>query len=963
MSQGNIENERLKSENEQLREEIHALRKKERQLREIERTMRIISSRFVGTFDMDEIDASLADLGKLSGASRAYLFLLSGDSQLMSNTHEWCAQGVRPEIDNLQRLPTTIFPWWKDKLQKGETIHIKNVSDMPKEARTEREILEKQDIKSLLVLPVYTGNRLKGFIGFDNVYKTGDWSVEDFRLLQTSSDIIGNAIEHKKLEDLMRESEGRFRKIYENMSVGLAHVSLDFRILSANTAYCRMLGYTEAELVGKHLKDLTHPDLVEENLKKQNRLASGEIDHYRMEKLFIHKNGHTVHGMLDANLIRTRDGNPSYFLGSVIDITDLRQAEEAQREFDRKIGTLMRNLPGMAYKCVNLRDWPMQYVSDGCSPLTGYRPDELVDNRIISYGSLIHPDDRDKVWKEVQKRIEAGKHFELEYRILTKDQKEKWVWERGLCISYDQDEKGIIEGFISDITHKVNRELELLKKHHAIENAIAGVVFMDMEGIIEYINPELLRVLSFKKQEVLGKHIREFIRQENLPEEVLDEIKETGSWRGEMTVRDKYDRDFEVLCNASVIKDNDNQPIGLQGTVINITERKKFEQELVKAKEKAEESDRLKSAFLANMSHEIRTPLNAIMGFAQLLKEEKIPVKKQEYYFDTILSQSHFLLQLINDIIDLSKINANQIRLEKSTFSLNEFLADLHQELMVKMGHDESKQHLTLTLNKGLKDHQSYIYTDLIRLEQIFTNLLSNAVKFTEKGEIEFGYRKRSQDNLLFYVRDTGIGVPENKRDKIFKRFAQADESVTRKYGGTGLGLSISKALTELMGGQIWLDSETNKGSVFYFTLPLQLQHYPVREKTTATFKEQHSWESKAILLVEDDLSSRDLIKEFLNSTGVNLFICETGKEALNVFMKNPDIDLILMDIKLPDINGWELTRKIRLYENNKRVPIIAQTAYAMSEDAQKCMDAGCDDYISKPIDSLGLLQKIGKFI
>ena len=880
----------------------------------------------------------------------------------MSNTNEWCAHGVKPEIQNLQNLPTTMFPWWEDKLQKGETIHVKNVSDMPEEASTEREILEKQDIKSLLVLPVYTGNRLNGFIGVDNVYKTGDWSVEDVRLLQTASDIIGNAIEHKKLEDLMRESEGRFRKIYENVSVGLAHVSLDFRILSANKAYCKMLGYSESELVGKHLKDLTHPDLVDENLKKQHRLASGEIDHYRMEKLFIHKKGHTVHGILDANLIRDRDSNPSYFLGSVIDITDLKQAEEAQREFDRKIRTLMGNLPGMAYKCINLREWPMQYVSDGCLELTGYSPDELVDNRNISYGSLIHPDDRDKVWKEVQERVGAGKHFELEYRIHTKDQKEKWVWERGLCISYDQDGKGIIEGFISDVTHKVNRELELLKKHHAIENAIAGIVFLDMEGIIEYTNPELLRVLSYRKEEAMGKHVREFIRQENLPEAVLDEIKVTGSWRGEMTVRDKYDRDFEVLCHASVIKDNDNQPIGIQGTVINISERKKFEQELIKAKEKAEESDRLKSAFLANMSHEIRTPLNAIMGFAQLLKEEKIPVKKQQYYFDTILSQSHFLLQLINDIIDLSKINANQIRLEKSTFSLNDFLADIYQEFMVKMTH-EGKEHLSFTLNKGLKGHQSYIYTDLIRLEQIFTNLLSNAVKFTEKGGIEFGYRKRSQDNLLFYVRDTGIGVPEDKRDKIFERFAQADESVTRKFGGTGLGLSISKALIELMGGQIWVDSEMDKGSVFYFTLPLQLQNYPAREKAKATSQKQNTWEGRSILLVEDDLSSRDLMKEFLNSTGVNLLVCETGEEAIDLYLKNPDIDLILMDIKLPDINGWELTRKIRSYENNKKVPIIAQTAYAMSEDAQKSMDAGCDDYISKPIDSLVLLQKIGKFM
>mgnify|MGYP001136909649 CR=1 FL=1 len=257
----------------------------------------------------------------------------------------------------------------------------------------------------------------------------------------------------------LRKSEQLFRKIYDHMAVGIARVSIDFRIEAANHAYCRMLGYSEQELIGKHLKDITHPETLEENLEKQSLLTRGEIDHYRMEKRFIHKNGSVVHGMLDANLVRDAEEGPYFFIGSVLDITERKQAEEALSESERRLSTLMSNLPGMAYRCRNDRDWTMEFVSSGCTELTGYRSGDLEGNRKVSYANLVHPDDQEMVWDRVQVALREKRNLEIEYRIFTLEGNQKYVWEKGVGI-FDNGQLLFLEGFISDITERKTAEME-----------------------------------------------------------------------------------------------------------------------------------------------------------------------------------------------------------------------------------------------------------------------------------------------------------------------------------------------------------------------------------------------------------------------------------------------------------------------------------------------------------------------
>ncbi|MBI9054528.1 MAG: PAS domain S-box protein [Bacteroidales bacterium] len=410
-----------------------------------------------------------------------------------------------------------------------------------------------------------------------------------------------------------------------------------------------------------------------------------------------------------------------------------------------------------------------------------------------------------------------------------------------------------------------------------------------------------------------------------------------------------------ALMSASFIEVNKEKYI--LSITRDISERKESEEKLKKAMEKAEESDLLKSAFLANMSHEIRTPMNAILGFSQLLKEKRIEPEKQDKFLDIIVSRSKNLLQIINDIIDISKIEANQLTIENNEFSLKKSLYELYSFFEAEI-YTHNKSHVNLTLSADLSEVIGNIRSDEVRLKQILTNLISNAIKFTEKGEIEFGYNVKG-DNLEFFVRDTGIGIPEESKKHIFERFRQADDSSTREFGGTGLGLSICKQLVEKLGGEIWFDSKTDKGSIFYFTIPLEMvtQDQSSSELNASNF----DLTGKTILIVEDDLISMTYLEELLIGTKASILKAFNGEKAVEIFKNNANIDIVLMDVYLPKMSGNDATREIK--KINAEIPVVMQSAYALPSDKKESFKYGCDDYITKPIDPRLLMVTIKKFM
>ncbi len=389
-------------------------------------------------------------------------------------------------------------------------------------------------------------------------------------------------------------------------------------------------------------------------------------------------------------------------------------------------------------------------------------------------------------------------------------------------------------------------------------------------------------------------------------------------------------------------------------------QKDEFRRNLMEAKEKAEESDRLKSAFLANMSHEIRTPMNGIMGFSEILQKREVSREKQQKFLEIIYSRTQHLLNIINDILDVSKIESNQLTISTENFYLNDLLEELYHVFSREL-EARGKDDIQMISYCGMEREASQIHTDLNRFRQIMDNLLSNAVKFTKDGSIHFGYEKGDGDTLLFYVTDTGIGIAcENQKD-IFERFRQVEDSGSRRYEGTGLGLTISYNLVKLLGGQMWLESEAGKGSSFYFTLP----HNTYNTGNTGEESRkgsQSDGEGKTLLIIEDDPTSLEYLKELLSPYGYDFILCDNGEEGYKKLAGNSQIDLVLMDIKLPDVNGLELTRQMRNSEDHPDVPIIAQTAYAMSGDAEKTLAAGCNDYITKPVDVEELIEKIEKW-
>jgi len=445
---------------------------------------------------------------------------------------------------------------------------------------------------------------------------------------------------------------------------------------------------------------------------------------------------------------------------------------------------------------------------------------------------------------------------------------------------------------------------------------------------------------------------------------VLQVLGNKASFDKEYEIVRQNDQEVRWVHGMGKLKfDENNQPIRMVGTIQDITKSKMAEFELVRAKEHAEESDRLKSAFLANMSHEIRTPMNGILGFAGLLKEPDLSGEEQQEYIQVIEKSGSRMLNIINDIMSISKVEAGQMEITISETNINDQITYLYNFFKPEV---EDKG-MKLSIKEALSEKKAFIKTDKEKVYAILTNLIKNAIKFTHTGSIEFGYSlkpKNGLDELEFFVKDTGMGIREEQKDFIFERFRQGSESLNRNYEGAGLGLAISKAYVVMLGGKIWVESCEEKGSVFYFTIPYngEQKEQNIINKAIPMDVTMPQIRNLKVLIVEDDEGSAILIGIAVRSFSKEIIKVRTGIEAVDACRNNPDIDLVLMDIKMPEMDGFEATKHIRQF--NKNVIIIAQTAYSLSGDREKTIATGCNDYISKPIQKdqfMALMEKYFK--
>jgi PAS domain S-box-containing protein len=668
--------------------------------------------------------------------------------------------------------------------------------------------------------------------------------------------------------------------------------------------------------------------------------------------------------------------------GALVDITERKKHEQQLRESEERFKALFYENSSILM-LIDPDTGNIYDANNKAVQFYGYQKEELLSMNVQRLNALPNR----QIKEEMKKAINGQKnYFNFPHRLANGEIKDVEVYTGKI----DIEGKAYIYSTVHDITEDTRNRIRLQKGEE-----IAGIGHweFDLNSGNVYASEGAKKIYGLHKSHLTIKEVQQIPLKEYRPmmDNALQRLVDDGE-PYDIEFQIKRVTDQKILDIHSVGEYNPGRNV-VFGIIQDISEQKRFEkelqrkneelqateeelrvsneelrdtnqkleeqkQELEEAKEKAEESDKLKSAFLANMSHEIRTPMNGIMGFSQVLLESDFSEKKRNKFLNIIHSRSRHLLQIINDIVDISKIEANQFTVHPEKFCLNDILHELYETYQTDKT-SYGKEHLEIKLEKGLNKRQSYIISDLKRVRQILTNLISNALKFTEKGSVKFGYTLRDDQTLLFYVTDTGIGISQENMKYIFERFRQLDDSSNRLHEGTGLGLTISKNLAELLGGSLWIESTEGKGSTFYFTIPYNTtKTKKMQEKSNN--QDSYNWQGKKILVIEDDPTSREFINEVLKPTEAELIFSEDGEKGLQKY-KEQDIDLILMDIRLPGEDGIEITRKIRQRDNDIR--IIAQTAYAMSEDRKKCMDAGADDYISKPIDPDDLMTIMNQHV
>lgn len=603
--------------------------------------------------------------------------------------------------------------------------------------------------------------------------------------------------------------------------------------------------------------------------------------------------------------------------------------------------------------------------------ITGFTQRELFQKHIAE---LAPPEQREAVKRWIQQTIEGKSPGIYELVIVAKDGSRITLDVSTRAITQDGKPVGIL-GFARDITERIQAQ-EALKQSElrlrAVVTNVPVILFaLDRQGVFTFCEGKGLEALGMKPAQVVGHSIRTLDR---FFPGIASHFERAISGEPFVALQEVSGLIYE--CQVVPCRDDKGEVTGLIGIAIDITARKRSEEEAQKAREAAEAASKAKSEFLANMSHEIRTPMNGILGMTELALDTDLTLEQREY-LEMVKLSADSLLTIINDILDFSKIEAGKLEMESEPFDLRHLFEITLKPLAIRA------QQKGLTLASKIDSQVPEILLgDSGRLRQVLTNLVGNAIKFTEQGSVEVRVKaeslSREQATLQIEVVDTGIGIPLGKQQAIFEAFAQADGSTTRKYGGTGLGLTITRKIVEMMGGVIGVESEEGKGSNFYFITPFRV----VQEKEATDFKpepagrngdhpaasdSQEEGRPIRILLAEDNPANQKLVLYLLQKRGYVVEVASNGHQALAALEKaGPSgFDLALMDVQMPLMSGLEVTAAVREMEKSsgEHLPIIALTAHAMKGDMERCLKAGMDGYLSKPIQRNELLEMIHRFV
>lgn len=857
-----------------------------------------------------------------------------------------------------------------------------------------------------------------------------------------------------------------FEQIYNQAPIGIALLAPTGQWMKVNPVFCSMVGYTAEELVLLNYKDITHPDDYAEDLIREHELCEGKSKEYRYEKRYIQKNGDILWVSLHVALVRDEISNePLYFICHVVDITDRKTTEQKLLQTEEMFKLISDNAQEIIY--ISTFDGVCRYCSPSIYNLLGYLPEEVVGNnntlvfhpedmedasqidmskghlldiqvchkeghhlwfettykiigepgeeqQILAIGRDIserkkheaisaeaeriamigswewdilndHVSMSDQIFemfelsmnktykaseifacmdpsqeKRLKKCIESvkkGEPLDFEYRHLGSDGKEKYLHLRGL-ITYDEDQQPIqLNGTLQDITERKHVEFKLqesverytsLKKYNH-----DAIISFDMMGNIINANPVAIKMTGCPVVEMIGTSICRFIgpyhlglilnSQYEMAEKEINAIQHVNG------------SETEVLATLAPIIINEKN-VGFYLIAKDITEQKK----LLVAKETAERMNQAKSEFLAMMSHEIRTPMNGVIGMTDLLLDTPGLSGEQKEYIEIIQKSGDSLLAIINDILDFSKIESGKTDLVDEPFDLGEIVTETVNIVTPMIR--EKQLDIRLSLDDAIP---TPVFGDAYRLKQVLTNIIGNAVKFTLEGSVEIEVKVIGQEyndvQFQFKVKDTGIGIPAEKRGHLFEAFYQLENFMTRKPQGTGLGLAISKKLIELMEGEIWIEESNDPGTTFVFTVSFktsnieEINNYDLQHK-------KHKTDLLRILIAEDNEVNQLVLRRMIEKKGHLVDYVENGVEAVDAVKRNR-YDIVFMDVHMPRLNGFEATKAIKEALTPDTCPyIVAVTANAVRGDMDKCLRAGMDAYVSKPIKSESIMQVMEEF-
>ncbi|MBC3881786.1 PAS domain S-box protein [Undibacterium sp. LX40W] len=807
-------------------------------------------------------------------------------------------------------------------------------------------------------------------------FKNSDGVIEKYIAIRT--DISESKSAEEKLQAALRDSDALLSTLNMHAIVSIADSS--GRIIDVNQAYCRISGYTREEILdGNHrivAAGIQSPDFL---ANMWRTISSGTP--WRGEVCNKNKAGNLYWVDTFIAPFKNAQGQIEKFISIR---TDISASKKAASRLASQRSALANIIEGTN---VGTWEWNVQTgemrINERWAEQAGYEANELTPVTVQTWDALTHPDDLAKAKTLMQRHFKHElPYYECETRLKHKNGHWIWVLTRGRLSSMtERGRPEWISGTQMDITERKNADAEIQRSNQmllavrdqltkAAEVAELGIWTWDLNNNEFRVNQRMFEIYAVPEHLQRDKLPYQFWRSRIHPDD-LQEIEErlAAAIKGAQSYAPIFrivinDDDIRYIQAAGGIeRDGDGRAILMTGINRDITLQYRAEEALRQAKQAADDANEAKSAFLANMSHEIRTPMNAILGMLSLLRRTELSEQQSDYAIKTE-GAARSLLSLLNNILDISKVESGKMYLDIHPFRLGGLIDDLG----VILGVDKLKAGLAFKFNVDPRIPE-HLIGDEMRIRQVLTNLGSNAIKFTEHGHVSMSLtlieRQGQYLTVQFSVRDTGIGIAPENHQRIFSGFTQAEASTTRRYGGTGLGISISHALVDMMGGELQLESSLGHGSHFFFALSLKCSIDGFIDQESAEIQlqnrlQQTRLQGMHILLVEDNLNNQQVATELLRAEGATVQLANNGLEALNAIAADVhQFHVVLMDLQMPVMDGYTATQKIRQELGRKSLPIIAMTANAMESDKEACLKAGLNDHIGKPFDLQNLINTI----